>query len=267
MQKEKRFSFGKNWQNFLKTLSEDRIREAESSLQKCLSKSDLKGLTFLDIGCGSGLFSLAAHRLGATVVSFDYDQQSVECAKYLKEKFGIKKNWEIFQGSVLDTVLLKSLGTFDIVYSWGVLHHTGQMYQAFNNIIPLVKKNGMLFISIYNDQGMESRFWKEIKKTYVNSGPIVRNILIAYTFLRSWTIRIVLDLLRYGNPLKGIREYKKNRGMSVYYDLVDWAGGYPFEVAMPEEVFNVFHAKGFQLSFLKTSKGGLSCNEFVFLKD
>jgi 2-polyprenyl-6-hydroxyphenyl methylase/3-demethylubiquinone-9 3-methyltransferase len=54
--------------------------------------------------------------------------------------------------------------------------------------------------------------------------------------------------------------------MSVWYDLVDWVGGYPFEVAKPEEVFDFYRKRGFELSRLKTSGGGLGCNEFVFIR-
>ncbi|MEI8321052.1 MAG: class I SAM-dependent methyltransferase [Alphaproteobacteria bacterium] len=267
MTTEKRFAFGQNWKNFLETLSEERIQEAEKSLKKSLNKTDLKGLSFLDVGCGSGLFSLAAHRLGAKVISFDYDQKSVDCAEFLKDKFKITKDWEIFQGSVLDDKLIKSLGTHDIVYSWGVLHHTGHMYKAFENVVGFVKKEGTLFISIYNDQGLESKIWTKLKKTYAHSGKIIKGIIIGYTAVRCWTLSLILDFIRHGNPFRSFQNYKKSRGMSAYYDIIDWAGGYPFEVAKPEEVFDFFHERKFNLTFLKTCQGGLGCNEFVFIKN
>jgi 2-polyprenyl-6-hydroxyphenyl methylase/3-demethylubiquinone-9 3-methyltransferase len=76
----KRFRFGKNWSSFLKTINEERIIEAENSLKKMLGINDLKDKDFLDIGSDSGLFSLAAMRLGARrVYSFDYDPDSVAC--------------------------------------------------------------------------------------------------------------------------------------------------------------------------------------------
>lgn len=266
---KERFAFGKNWSNFLDGLDEGKIQEAESSLKSKLGCDSLKGKKFLDIGSGSGLFSLAAHRLGAEVSSFDYDNDSVACTKYLKENYGSKKaNWTVEQGSVLDQKFLKKFGQVDVLYSWGVLHHTGHMYQAFENVSSLVKNGGFLFISIYNDQGRESKLWTWIKKRYQSGSYLTRLFLTIYTLFRQWSITFTKDLLTHGNPMHTWFIYgKNNRGMSAWYDLVDWVGGYPFEVAKPEEVFDFFKAKGFSLVGLKTCAGGLGCNEFVFIKD
>ena len=262
-----RFKFGKNWSNFLKMLTEDRIKEAEHSLLTSLNKKDLKGLRFLDIGSGSGLFSLAARRLGAEVYSFDYDKDSVACTQYLKETYFPKDSlWTVTQGSALDLPYLKTLGNFDIVYSWGVLHHTGHMMAAFENVSGLVNPRGFLFISIYNDQGTASKRWTWIKKTYNQSGHFIKFLLATYTFFRQWTITFIKDFLKTGNPFKHWMNYKKNRGMSAYYDLIDWVGGYPFEVATPELVFNFFKKRGFILEDLKTCAGGVGCNEYIFKK-
>jgi hypothetical protein len=266
MTQELRFGFGKNWANFLQLLDESRIEEAVQSLKSYLNVDSLKGKTFLDVGSDSGLFSLAAHRLGATVKSFDYDENSVNCTKYLRDTYAPNSSWEILQGSILDDKLIKQLGTCDIVYSWGVLHHTGNMYKAFENVEKLVNKNGTLFISIYNDQGKASKGWAAIKKLYVST-PFIRPVIVTVCGLWLWKYRISWGLIRYGNPLKYIKEYgNNNRGMSAYYDLVDWVGGYPFEVAKPEEVFDFFKQHNFQLSHLKTCAGGLGCNEFVLNK-
>jgi 2-polyprenyl-6-hydroxyphenyl methylase/3-demethylubiquinone-9 3-methyltransferase len=108
---------------------------------------DFQGKSFLDIGSGSGLFSLAARRLGAKVHSFDYDPQSVSCTKELKQRyFPNDSDWTIGQGSVLDVDYIKSLGKFDIVYSWGVLHHTGALWQALDNAsLPVVDRGTLIY--------------------------------------------------------------------------------------------------------------------------
>src|SRR5947207_6418716 len=162
-----RFEFGKNWARFLGSLDDNRIAQAEASLRTMLETSDLEGQSFLDIGSGSGLFSLAARRLGARVHSLDYDPQSVTCAKELRRRyFNNDSDWRIEEGSALNADYLKSLGSFDVVYSWGVLHHTGEMWRALENAQLPVKVGGKLFIAIYNDMGSKSRRWKWIKTTY-----------------------------------------------------------------------------------------------------
>lgn len=259
-----RFEFGSNWSSFLGKLNEDRILLAEESLKKALNVETLKGLKFLDAGSGSGLFSLAARRMGATVVSFDYDPQSVACTKHLKDTFfNGDESWVISEGSVLDISFLKSLGTFDIIYSWGVLHHTGSMWKAINNCFSLMSDNGKIFIALYNDAGPLSKRWKKIKAIYCKYKAL-RPVLLTYAFLTmrsGWLVRGILQ----GDPLKRFREYGlTSRGMSAWHDLVDWVGGYPYEYAKPEEIFNFAHAKKFTLEYLTTKGGALGCNEYVF---
>src|SRR5689334_10674413 len=148
----KRFEFGKNWRQYLSVLDEERVYEAERSIRDLLGVSDLEGRSFLDIGSGSGLFSLAAHRLGAQVHSFDYDADSVSCTAELRRRYGgSDREWIVERGSILDIDYARSLGRFDFVYAWGVLHHTGAMWTALANAGALVAPGGMLAIAIYND--------------------------------------------------------------------------------------------------------------------
>lgn len=264
-----RFEFGANWTKFLEVLNDDRIAQAERSLCEMLAVSNLQGKTFLDVGSGSGLFSLAARRLGAKVHSFDYDPNSVACTKELKRRYFLADSeWTVEEGSALDNVYLASLGKFDVVYSWGVLHHTGKMWEAMGNMAPLVAGSGSLFIAIYNDQGRPSMMWKTIKKAYCASLAPVRAAILGLAFIRLWGPTTLRDLLK-GRPGVTARNYGKagGRGMSPWRDVVDWVGGYPFEVAKPEEVFDFYRVRGFHLVRLETCGGGLGCNQFVFSRN
>jgi 2-polyprenyl-6-hydroxyphenyl methylase/3-demethylubiquinone-9 3-methyltransferase len=231
-----------------------------------LGASDLKGARFLDIGSGSGLFSLAARRLGAQVHSFDYDPHSVACTRELRRRyFPNDPEWKVESGSALDETYVRSLGEFQVVYSWGVLHHTGQMWAALANAAIPVAPGGKLFIAIYNDQGSASRRWTKVKRLYNGLPRPLRFLVVWPSF---WVLNwrsVAKDFLRL-RPFQTIRNYGKERGMSFWRDLVDWVGGYPFEVARPEEIFDFYRARGFSLIRLRTCGGSLGCNEFVLRK-
>ncbi len=263
----KHFSFGKNWQSFLKSLNNGKIREAEDSLLHFLGgKEALLEKTFVDIGCGSGLFSLAAYRLGAKrVVSVDIDDASVACANFLREKAHTPPEWEIRTGSALDKEFLLSLGTYDIVYSWGVLHHTGDMYQALTNVTSLVAPNGKLYIALYNDNKRilegSSQFWLNIKRLY-NSSPLVGKKTLELFYTLYYIIGLSVNFI---NPVVYIKNYQSLRGMNFFTDIKDWLGGYPYEYASAEKITSYFKTLGFQC--LKTNPArSIGCNEFLFVK-
>ena len=254
-----RFAFGKNWRRFLEHLDEERIRTAEASLRNMLGVETLEGRSFLDAGCGSGLFSLAARRLGARVQSFDYDKDSVACAAELKRRyFPDDQDWLITQGDVLDKAFLESLGEFDVVYSWGVLHHTGRMWDGMVNVAGLVKPGGQMFIAIYNDQGWISGYWTLIKRAYNRSAPF-RAAAVAFHSPYLIGLRLIL---RWGRG-----DFSLRRGMSLWHDLLDWLGGYPFETAKPAAVVAFGRGQGFANEKVVTCGHRHGCNEFVFRRE
>jgi 2-polyprenyl-6-hydroxyphenyl methylase/3-demethylubiquinone-9 3-methyltransferase len=261
-----RFRFGDNWRSYLASVNNVTIEEACASLRDMLDAEDLSGLAFLDAGSGSGLFSLAARKLGATVVSFDIDPGSVHCTEQLRETyFSGDASWTVLRGSVLDADFLRSLGRFDIVYSWGVLHHTGNMYEALGKVADLVREGGRLFIALYNDQGIKSQIWRRIKQTYCASPPGLRHVILAAAAVQQWWKKILAGTLRL-DPLYYWTHYYKSRGMSPWVDIKDWTGGLPFEVAKPEQVLDFLRPKGYELTRLKTVGGGLGNNQYVFVK-
>ena len=264
-----RFAFGRNWQAFLSVLDEERIAAAQAALRQLLGMESLEGLRFLDIGCGSGLSSLAARRLGARVHSFDYDQQSVACTKTLRQHyFPDDAGWTVEQGSALDQGYLAGLGQADVVYSWGVLHHTGALWQAVENVLPRVASGGILALAIYNFQGPATRVWTAVKRLYASS-PKPAQVLIAALVCGHFEWWHMVDRvihLKTPLPCADWKAYRSQRGMSRWHDYVDWAGGYPFETSTPDELFRFVHSRGFELVRMKTLRGGLGCNEFTFVK-
>ncbi|MCS7467590.1 class I SAM-dependent methyltransferase [Stieleria sp. ICT_E10.1] len=271
---ETRFAFGENWTSFLNHLDEDRIDQACRSLTGLLCLDDaagrpLEGQRFLDLGSGSGLFSLAASRLGAEVVSIDFDHHSVACTEQLRQRESTDPTkWEILQGSALDESLMESLGPFDVVYSWGVLHHTGRMDRAIELAAARVAVGGRFAIAIYNDQGGGSRRWLKIKQIYHRLPKWARPVWV--TAVASWyEFKFALARLVGGRnplPFADWRKKRTDRGMSAWHDWVDWIGGLPFEVAKPEAIIVPLVAKHFQLINLTTVGNGWGCNEYVFKK-
>lgn len=278
-----RFQFGLNWQDFLRTVDRPRIEAAATSLDALLDGEDLRGQSFLDIGCGSGLVSLVARMAGARVTSFDPDEACVRCTESLRTQWGSSglgadelaaetagsrpvNDWRIAQGSILDPDFVASLGQFGIVYAWGVLHHTGQMRRAIRLASERTAPGGLFVLAIYHDQGGASRRWAAIKRFYHRLPTFLRPAYVAaiagWHELRFATARLLSG--RNPLPMQDWQAKRRDRGMSVWHDWVDWIGGWPFEVSSPDEIINPLTRDGFSLRHLKTVGNGWGCNEYVF---
>lgn len=249
-----RFAFGANWTSYLATVDGERITAAQQSLIDYLGH-DLSGVRFLDVGSGSGLFSLAARNLGADVVSFDYDPGSVACTEEIRNRYRPHdKGWTVLQGDVLDRDFLAALGHFDVVYAWGSLHHTGALYESMANAASLVAPHGRLYLSVYNHQGPVTAAWRWVKRTY-NSGWMGRAIVLV-----AFAPRILAGRVRrvFAPPTS-----PRYRAMSRWHDTLDWLGGYPFEAARPDDVLSFLGERGFRSERVKTVGRKPLCNEFV----
>jgi SAM-dependent methyltransferase len=232
MGSEMRFEFGANWANFVETaLSEEKISQSMRHLKGFLRLEDLRGKSFLDIGSGSGLHSLAALRLGADrILSFDYDENSVATTKKLHEHVGSPLHWTVQQGSILDEAYVNRLEKFDVVYSWGVLHHTGDMWTAIRNAAIPLKRDAVFYTALYSPEiyvSPPSHYWLGVKRAY-NSASKLKKRKMELNYV--WRT-VVRPALRAGqNPLAIMRQYGE-RGMTFWTDVRDWLGGYPMEFA------------------------------------
>lgn len=265
-----RFAFGRNWQRFLRVVDEGRIADSRQALLSTLGAEDLAGRAFLDAGCGSGLSALAALRSGARVTAFDFDPDAVAATKELLERWAPHgSEWKVLQGSVLDRAFVGSLGPHDIVHSWGVLHHTGSMWEACDVIAEAVPPGGTLFIALYNDAGPKSVAWARRKRRYVALPAGLRS-LYAWALLVAAEMLFLARSLAKGRPREWWRQWRgggrPGRGMSRYRDWIDWVGGFPYEYATVDEVLERFEPRGFRARNIRPN-GGTGCNEFVLIRE
>jgi 2-polyprenyl-3-methyl-5-hydroxy-6-metoxy-1,4-benzoquinol methylase len=242
-----RYEFGKNWLMFVSKVEERNFLEASKSLETIIDNKNRNN--FIDIGCGSGIFSYSATRYYKNVLSLDIDKNSILATKKIRKKSNVRlKNWKIKTGSMLNKDFMTKNGKFDMVYCWGVAHHTGDMWSALDNLKILVKKNGRLFIAIYNDQGFKSKIWWLLKLIYINLPLFLKKIYFKFFEL----------VFKFKN-------HKNRRGMNFIENLDDWIGGFPFEYSKMETLKKFYLKRGFKV--LKSKKcHGHGCHEILFQK-
>jgi 2-polyprenyl-6-hydroxyphenyl methylase/3-demethylubiquinone-9 3-methyltransferase len=250
------FDFGSNWDVFsAKKIDARRLAQASESLRLLLQRDSLLGLSFLDVGCGSGLFSIAACQLGAVkVMGIDINPACIVVSTRNRDQLAPGSTITFQIASALDRSRLNELGQFDIVYAWGSLHHTGAMWNAVCNVARLVAPGGTLVLAIYN-RHVTSPVWKRIKWFYNRLPRLGQQVM---TILFAGIIYVAKLLVTRRNPLE------KERGMDFWYDVIDWIGGYPYEYATPQEVKSYVSTLGCTLRYLVKAQMPTGCNEFVF---
>ncbi len=250
------FDFGSNWQAFSEQrVDQHRLGLAVQSLESLLQRDSLLGASFLDVGCGSGLFSLAAKELGAAkVVGIDINPRCIAVCEQNRERLEPEALITFQKASALDPASLRALGQFNLVYAWGSLHHTGAMWNAIRNVADCVEPGGTLVLAIYNKH-LTSPVWKAIKWLY-NQLPSFGQRLMTIPF--AGIIYVAKFLVTRRNPLS------KERGMDFWYDVIDWIGGYPYEYAAPSEIEAFMKDEGFALRRCVPAQVPTGCNEFVF---
>ncbi len=252
------FRFGENWLSFSSLIDEPRIAEAARGLQKLIPAEDLEEKRFLDIGCGSGLSMVAALRLGAAeVVGTDIDRDSVLAARDVLSRYAAPRAWDLRHCDVFD-MEPSVYGTFDVVYSWGVLHHTGDLWNALIKAGTFVKPNGLLVLGLYHKTPV-CWFWRREKHFYANAS--------------AWQQRVVRSLYKGVLALRlimvGQHSNRYSRGMDRDHDVHDWLGGYPYESTLPQEVVCQLESNGFAIEKVLENCGGClgllgtGCDEYV----
>jgi SAM-dependent methyltransferase len=259
------FEFGANWKDFAKSIDQERIAAAIDGLRK-LFPDGLAGKSFLDIGCGSGLNALAALSLGAaSVTAVDIDENSVSTTQAVLAAHAPDANWRAKVVSVFDAQP-DTLGTFDVVYSWGVLHHTGDMWRAIEHAAKLTSPSGLYVIAIYTKTPL-CGFWQYEKAFYSKSPKLVQAIL-RYGYIAASAGSM---LVQKRNPVTFAKNYKSSRGMRWSNDIHDWLGGYPYESASAGDIRTALEKIGLvEVRSFPTDPGsGFSsagCGEYVYLR-
>ncbi len=262
------FDFGQNWKSFsASALDARRIEQAREDFQSLCAGINFAGKNFLDIGFGQGLALLLASEAGTTVVGNDINPKCTDALK-ITGRFFLTASTDhipLIIGSILDQSVIEKIKacsgyadhSFDVVHSWGTLHHTGDMYSAITKTADLVRENGYYIIAIYNKH-WTSGTWKKIKRWYSKSSSMGQRVMIAVLKPVIWLAKLAVT---------GKNPTQKDRGMDFHHDVVDWVGGYPYEYATKEEIVAFVSKLGFKAVKVVPAQVFTGCNQVVFQKN
>lgn len=261
------FDFGQNWADFsANAATPQRAGAARAEFEALLSGIPLAGRTFLDIGFGQGFSLLSARALGARVAGCDINPKCHEVIARNRALFPAAGEAPIplHVGSILDASTVVALRAmpeagdagFDVVHSWGVLHHTGDMRLALAHAASLVRPGGHFVVAIYN-RHWSSLPWLAIKWAYVHSPRIIQRAMVGALYPVIWLAKLLVTR-------KDPRS--QERGMDFYYDVVDWVGGYPYEYATIAEVEASCAPLGLEPVRSIPARVPTGCNELIFRK-
>lgn len=204
---------------------------------------------------------VAALNLGAAeAIGIDVDRKSVDAARALLTHYNSSQRWIVEHKNLFDFSTTDR--RFPIVYSWGVLHHTGAMDSAIRHAASLVEPGGSLAIALYRRTTF-CRAWAIEKRLYASAPSTVQAVARGV-----WKTALCAKMLAGGaNPLRQIAAMQ-SRGMDWHHDVHDWLGGYPYESAEPSNVLALLESLGFSTQHFDPGSPrlglfGSCCNEYV----
>jgi SAM-dependent methyltransferase len=267
MKAMKQFDFGHNWAEFSDNAATcERAAQARAQFVSLVGDIGLNGRSFLDIGFGQGFSLLSARALGARVVGCDINPKCGEVIDRIRVLFPDVGTAAIplRVGSILDDAVVAALrdtpecggAGFDVVHSWGVLHHTGDMKRALATAGSLVRPGGHFVVAIYN-RHWSSLPWLAIKALHFHSPGWLKQAMVTALYPVIWLAKLAAT---------GRNPTSMERGMDFYYNVVDWVGGYPYEYATIAEVEEMCRPMGFSLVRSIPARVPTGCNELVFRK-
>jgi len=215
------------------------------------SDAEIEGKRILDAGCGMGVFSVVFGKKGAArVIGIDLSEEGVRRAQRAASHFNLS-NVEFREGNILR--LPYPDGSFDIVWSWGTLHHTAEPLKALEELIRVLKNGGTLFVTLY----------RSTKLSFLHEG-IRKTLRLAHR--RMWPLLAKLIALALFPATLFLKRRKKARAGENLSDLVlDWYFNPVRHYYRPGEIRQLLEQEGLIIEkFLPASGRFNSTSNFIF---